>query len=200
MHYSKKVIIGFVVAAVVIVTIILSYINFHKRDMYFDMDGEYAKTMNELLDTIKKNMEDEDLPYDVEKAKNKDVYSMLITVYDENPVFISYNIDLDTKEAIGNDELAQRYGTTIDEIENLIKERLKQYYYEEKDEGYIDPNECDFECYKVTYRNISNIEDSYVLYVKHNKLYIYITFDPDSVIEDKEYFDKLNYNPHVIEI
>ena len=35
--------------------------------------------------------------------------------------------------------------------------------------------------------------------VKDNKLYAYLNFEKNNT-EDKEYFDKLNYNPYVIEL
>ena len=50
-----------------------------------------------------------------------------------------------------------------------MEEFLKKYYNDEVSSGYID-NQCDFNCYKIHYREIENIEDSYVFNITKNDL------------------------------
>ena len=49
-------------------------------------------------------------------------------------------------------------------------------------------------------RNIDEIEGMYSLYVKDEKLKIYLSYSIDSLSSDEEYFKNLNHNPFKIEI
>lgn len=196
---NKKIYIGLIVVIVTIAIIVISYINFEKKEMNFDLDGEYISHLNQFLEIVKNNLEKNDLEYNIEKYKNKEIYSMLLTIYDEQTEYITYNIDLNTNEAIDNEKIVNKFDLSLEDIKNKIEECLKKYYDEEINQGYVDSNECDFDCYKI-HRNMDDIESSYVLFVKKDKLYIYMNMALDSVWGDRDYFESLKYNPCVLEI
>lgn len=185
MEKYKK--IGIVALALIIVFII-----------YLVVNSKHNPVVDELANNIEDNLKKEN--FDVKKSENRYIYSILATNEENEIKFISYNIDLDTGEELTNEELASRFNLTLEDIYSKIEERLQKYYNEELEQGYIDPYECNISCYKSFYRNISDIKNNYTLYVKNNKLYIYISFDDDTMMDDKEYFNNLKYNPYEIEV
>lgn len=196
----KKYIYLTLLILVIIISFVFIILKKNKNEI-IDISGEYIDEVNESIELIENNLKSKGIPYEVKKSKNTEIYSLvIISEQDTEKSFMTFNIDLKTKLYLNNKEIAEMFGYSLDDIFNKIDERLKQYYNEEVKEGWVDSNECDFECYKASYRNIEFVENNYALYVENNKLYIYISFDSNSVVEDKKYFDNLKYDPYKIEV
>lgn len=201
MKNNNKIYIKIIIFLVVFMLMILGIYhltNSSKNEMSFDVKSESVDELNHFLEMIENNLKQNEVSYKMEKYKNKEIYSMLLTLELDPIAFDSYNVDLITKKSLTNSEVASKFNLTKTEILKKVEERIKKYYDEEVDYGYVNPNKCDFECYKTSH-DILDYE-SYVLYVKNEKLYIYIGFDKASSLNDKAYFDDLEYNPYIIEI
>lgn len=196
---NKKTIIIVVVVLSILILLVFKQSQKNKINN-FEIKGEYVEEINQYLDTLEKNLNDQNLNFKSEKSKNYTIYSMLITIEGNelSKSFLSYNIDLNTKKSLNNQEVASEFGYTLDDIYEKINQRLLEYYNEEVKEGYVNSTEYDFENYKLSYRNIEDIESSYVLYVSDNRLNIYISFDIDDY--DMKFFKNLNYNPFKIQL
>lgn len=194
---KKQIILGFVVIFLIIITALV--INSRKT---FHVNGEYIDELNKGIETIKNNLDDKNIKYSVKTSKNDKIYSALISATDEdnNKFYMSYNIDSISRRVLNNEEVAKEFNYSLNDIYKKIDDRLNTYYKDQVSEGYMDPNECDFDCYKSFSLNIDTIENMYSLYVENNKLYIYLSFDYNDILDDKEYYDSLNYDAFIIEM
>lgn len=198
---KKKQMVILVVLSIIVI-LILSFI-FYPKDKIetFDMNTKNAKEINAYLINLEKNLKIKGIDFESEKSKNDKVYSLLIKIKDDKSnTYSAYNIDLETKKTLNNEEVAKMYGYSLQDIYDAINKRLEKYYKEEIESGYVDPNECDYKCYLSFYRNIISVDDIYALYVKNNKLNIYISFSIDSLSSDEGYFKQLKYDPFKIEL
>lgn len=194
---KKQIILGFVVIFVIIIAALV--INSRKT---FHVNGEYIDELNKGIETIKNNLDDKNIKYSGKTSKNDKIYSALISATDEdnNKFYMSYNIDSISRRVLNNEEVAKEFNYSLNDIYKKIDDRLNTYYKDQVSEGYMDPNECDFDCYKSFSLNIDTIENMYSLYVENNKLYIYLSFDYNDILDDKEYYDSLNYDAFIIEM
>ena len=200
----KILIISFLLLTVIFLFFII--LNNKKNKMNtFDVNSENVDYIDDFLINLESNLKEKNIDFVSEKAKNKDIYSILVVMEDSDEDiksnnYLSYNINIKTKKVMNNEEVANSFGYSLDDIFKAINKRLEDLYQDEKKEGFVEKNECDFECYKSYYRGIENIEDIYSLYVKDNKLYIYVSIKVISAASDEDYFKKLNYNPYKIEL
>lgn len=197
-----------VVVLIVIITLILLLINNKKNKApNISYNTDEAKFINESIDYIYEKYKDTESKISSETSKGESIESILITIQQpvkgsnhKIPLYISYNYDKKTNKLLTYNELAKQFNYNYDDIVKLVNDRFNDWYVDEVKQGYVEENECDYSCYLSFYRNIANLEDIITLYVKNNKLYVYIGFDIDSLIGDKEYFDNLNYNPFIIDL
>ena len=200
----KILIISFLLLTVIFLFFII--LNNKKNKMNtFDVNSENVDYIDDFLINLESNLKEKNIDFVSEKAKNKDIYSILVVMEDSDEDIksnnnLSYNINIKTKKVMNNEEVANSFGYSLDDIFKAINKRLEDLYQDEIKEGFVEKNECDFECYKSYYRGIENIEDIYSLYVKDNKLYIYVSIKVISAASDEDYFKKLNYNPYKIEL
>lgn len=200
----KILIISFLLLTVIFLFFII--LNNKKNKMNtFDVNSENVDYIDDFLINLESNLKEKNIDFVSEKAKNKDIYSILVVMEDSDEDiksnnYLSYNINIKTKKVMNNEEVANSFGYSLDDIFKAINKRLEDLYQDEIKEGFVEKNECDFECYKSYYRGIENIEDIYSLYVKDNKLYIYVSIKVISAASDEDYFKKLNYNPYKIEL
>ena len=111
---------------------------------------------------------------------NDDIVSLLIKIkkIDEmnvllmNESYISYNIDIKNKKQISKDELLSKYNVTYDTINNMIDERMRNFYNFEIENGYID-EECDYEGY-LGWRNITLPTNDIALIVDNKTIEEYL--------------------------
>ena len=195
---KKKIILGIVLLLIIVISVIV----FYNNKKTFDVDGQYIDELNNGIETIKNNLDNNKIKYEIKTSKNTKIYSALISAKDENGnnFYMSYNIDAVSKKVLNNEEVAEEFNYSLSDIHEKINDRINKYYEGQINEGYMDSNECDIECYKNFSLNIESIENMYSLYVDKNKLYIYLSFDYNDILEDKEYYDGLEYNPFVIEL
>ena len=166
-----------------------------------------SEIIQSAIDEIYKGYQTKDNVITYMDFKSDNIYSVLIIIKDKSnlgdymiPTYISYNYDPTNDIIISNEKLASMYGYTLDQIHDKIETRFKTWYNDESKQGYVDNHECDFdECYLSFYRDIKSL-DNYALFVKDNKLYAYIGFDINSLTDDIEYFNNLDYDYYKIEI
>lgn len=207
---NKKIILISIIAIVIIIILSIVFIliiNKKNKAPKISSDTEEAEFVNESIDYIYKKYENTDSKVSSDKSTSNNIESILITIeknvkgYNHKiPLYVSYNYDTKTNKLLSFNELAEQFGYEYNDIVKLVNKRFNDWYTDEVEQGYVEENECDFNCYISFYRNIENIEEVFTLYVKNNKLYVYIGFDIDSIIGDKEYFDNLKYNPYIIEL
>ncbi|MBQ7139916.1 MAG: hypothetical protein IJO32_00250 [Bacilli bacterium] len=139
------------------------------QNKYSKMDYEYSINNNHLSLIIK-----------IINMKSEDDY--------EKKEYISYNVNISSKKEITNDELLKAHNLSQSEINNNIYEKLKNAYEIESNEMYIEPQECDFNCY-LKIHEVDDLETKLVYFIdKENKVIGYLNHVLETV-----YFDKNDY-------
>lgn len=107
--------------------------------------------------------------------------------------FRTYNVNLDTAEAISNESILQFYGIQSEqEIAEAIKNKFQEHYTIEAKEGFIEASFCNFDCY-IENRGISSYLENVSYYIKEGKLYAYKPFNFYSIYGEQEYFEEEDF-------
>lgn len=161
-------------------------INIDSKDVD-NINTEIVATMNEFL-------KEEYNVSDYEYSINKNILSIVLVMINNDTEttpklsFKTYNINLKTLKKITNKELLNIYNTNDIEVSVSIKQQFQEYYNEELSLGYINKNECDYECF-ISLRGIEDYIDKVEYYVDDNKLYAYKEFNPYSIYEEEDYYN-----------
>ena len=165
---------------------------------YINMKSNDVDTINKLLDDLYQKYTSKGGKFNYKKFENDKIILILVIIdeYEDKDnytrKYLSYNIDKKTKEFVSNEDIALLYNLDIEDIYNIVDNRLKTYYDEEYKEGYVD-YDCDYECYLSYMRGMDNIMDNVSLTVEDNKIVAYINLNIDSLSGDEEYFNSLKY-------
>ena len=195
---DNKTYIIFIILLVLIVTFIIIIFNKDKDD-YIYLESEIpvinidnASSANQ---TIKNLYNDNKNIVNHEIYTNTDVYSLVLDIdyYSSDTgetlkSYVAYNISLTSEEILTKEELLDKFNISKNDVISSARKLLKQYYDEEVKEGYIEKNECSFEDYIFYIREIEDIYENTVLFVKNNELYGYIPFYKNSLFDDSDYF------------
>lgn len=194
---DNKIYIMFVILIVMIVIFIIIS-NQNKNDyIYFKNEIPVINIDNasQINQTIKELYNDNSNVIENKIYTNANIYSLVLDIDryssndDENlKSYISYNIDLSTKEVLTKEQLLEKFNFSKNDVIISAQNLLRIYYDEEVQEGYIESNECSFNDYILYIRQIENIFEETVLFIKNNELYGYIPFHKNSLFDDSEYF------------
>ena len=167
---------------------------------YLNIKGKNAKLINDNIDSyVSPLLENDDVIISYEYDINGIILSLVVKILDNNddyalePVFISYNFNLDTLEIISDDSLLDYFGIDQETAKNIIDDKLHEYYEKIIEEEYYSEEECDYSCF-LEYRGISNILDSISYYVKDKKLYAYRPFIIHSIFGEENFFKLDDYD------
>ena len=81
---------------------------------------------------------------DYSASINDDILSLALNISYESindltyVEYKTYNINIKTNDVVDNSYLLNKYNKTLDEVTNVVMERLLDYYYYEKEHNYID--------------------------------------------------------------
>ena len=165
---------------------------------YINVGGKDTKAINEYIDNIYKTYgTNKFTKISYKTSINNNIVSVLIDInlYNEDikdytKKFIGFNVKKDGT-FLDKEELASIYGYSLVEIIDRVENRLKAFYEDEAIKGYIEKEECDFNCYLSYARGINNILDEISLVIENNKLVVYINLSKDDINGDKAYFESL---------
>ena len=148
----------------------------------------------EIIDNMNELLKEEYNVSNYEYSVNKNILSVVLIMINNNteqtPIFNfkTYNINLNTLKRINNKEILNLYNTNELEVSKKIELQFKGYYNDEVKKGYIDKNECDYNCFK-NWRNIEDYIEKVQYYIDDNKLYAYKEFNPYSIYEEEDYYN-----------
>lgn len=153
-----------------------------------NLQGEKVKRINneivELYDT-KNNASNFQYMYNV----SKDTLSVLILnyIYVDNVKHINYKsyiIDLNTMKELTNEEIYSKFEIEEETLRIFVSSKFLNIYADLLDNGYVDGNKCDFECFIYNCNFQDYLEDNH-FYIEDNHLILYKYFDV---------YNKYNYN------
>lgn len=218
-EYKKRIIIVLLLLTIIIALyIILNNKNVKDNKIYDDKElvFTYKKTNGEVVSMLPYiNIESNSVSsannkiintyYEViastdkymlyEYYQNNKFLSLIVKVYNKYidgnlPVETDiYNVDLERKMVINDNELKNSFKVTDDEAINTLRELLKEYHSYEINNKYI--NDCDFYCYLDIVGELNNAQ----YYVKNNHLYAYLFFNADNnfIYDSSNPFDLFNF-------
>ena len=213
--YKKQIILLIIIVAIPSVILVMHYFNQGsvktKRGAngsklpQIDIESTDVKAVNDYLDQLyKEYTTNSKNKFKYSTYENDELISVLVDINEYNDEtkkytqkYIGFNVDKETNKFIDKEAMAEKYGFSLVDIVNKVDDRLKKFYEEEDELGYLEL-ECDYECYLSYMRNIDNILDSIELVVEKGKLVVYINLTIDSYVGDDEYFESLDYNPYKI--
>ena len=173
---------------------------FIKEIPHLNLNFEFVDNINNDVNTYVSSLQDTShatISYDYNI--NGDVLSYVIKMinydYEVGPkiYFKGYNINLKKKKIITDQELLDLFGYNVEDVEKSIEKGFKSYYKDMLKKGYYDSEECDYDCFIHSYRDVENYLDDVVLYVKGGKLYAYKPFSFYSILGDEEYFKEKHF-------
>lgn len=167
---------------------------------YINIKGGEVSEINSNL--VKKYYEITAIDKEVMKYEyfvNKNILSLIVKIYNKESVdslpseVIFYNIDIATGEIINDNELLSIFSISKDEVLEIIKNDLKDYYDYEISKKYID-SKCDFDCYLNDTRSLPLL-DNCNYYVKDNYLMVYkrIMVDRDFFYDENSGYELFNF-------
>ena len=106
--------------------------------------------------------------------------------------FKSYNINLQDKLLLSDDDVLGLYEVSIDDVNTKIEKKFKKWYKDIVKNGYIDEDECDYECF-LEYREVENYMDDVVYSIEKGKLIAYKSFNVYSVLGEESYFKEKDF-------
>ena len=101
--------------------------------------------------------------------------------------FHTYNIDLNARSYISEENLLKRFKVNDELLYARIHNKFVEYYNDELEQGYLQEEECDYDCY-IKYRGFNEYMDDISYYIKDHKLIVYKPFETRSIFGEEEYF------------
>lgn len=167
---------------------------------YINIKGNSASEINNIL--LKKyyeiiTIDEEIMMYDYFVSGN--VLSLIVKFYYNDVLdsvtsdILIYNLDIKTGEIIYNDSLFSMFDISSEEANDIILDKIRDYYNYEIDKEYISKF-CDFDCY-LSMVNAIPIMDNINFYVKNDTLFAYkpLLLDSEFYYDESSEFDLFNY-------
>lgn len=184
------------VISLVIVLISVLIINKNKKEIIYTKSKNGDSSLPYInINTDDINKINEQLKSDYEMIKKYNNESYMKYEYDDSDYlslvveegikqddyileknFYTYNIDTKSKRVLSFDEILNIYNLNYDDVKETIETELKRQYESEVNEGYIDDNECDYQCY-LSFRNYKSIDENLTIYKKNDKVYGYLNIN-----------------------
>ena len=172
---------------------------FHIDVPHINIQGSFIKNINEDIksyidDYTSKTMVLVSYEYNV----NGEVLSLVIKAVDygnedTGPIayFKTYNINLETNELVGDEELLNLYGTTLADVSSAIEKQFKYWYEDLANQGYLE-EECDYECF-LEYREVEDYTEDISYYIEKGKLIVFKPFIVYSIYGEEDYFKESDF-------
>lgn len=161
---------------------------------YVNIAGSLGKSINEDIDSYMQDFMDNDqLISSYQYTINGKVLSLVIKTvdYDVKNVplvyFKTYNINLEDLVLLTDDDLLAIYNITSENVESIIEKKFAYWYKDIIKEGYLDEEECDYDCF-LDYREVDNYLDDISYYIENGNLIVFKPFVFYSIFGEENYF------------
>lgn len=153
---------------------------------------------NEIVNYCNKYSHIENIQISYEYDISGKYLSLIINILNEDAEygpevkFKTYTIDLKSKKIIKDKELLEMFNVSLDTVSEKIKGQLEEYYNDEVREGYLEKEECNYECF-LKYRDINNYLDDIEYAIKGGKLVVFKPFKFKSIYGEEEFFNDSHF-------
>lgn len=170
-----------------------------------NIEGTNAKALNDYLNKLyEETVEDGKSKFNYTYSKYNNIISILVKIdkYRNKEYvtsYIGFNINKNGNY-LSNEDVAKMFNYEFIDIYDIVDGKLKEYYEDEKNQGYLHEEECDYTCYLKYMRNMTDLINAISLVIEDNKLVAYVNLSIDSYVGDKDYFENLGYDAQKIVI
>lgn len=162
---------------------------------YINIEGETAERYNDEISQLEEEIVlHPDSRVGFVFNKSNQILSVCIKIIrydteDERPEvsFRTYLLNLETLEEYSLEDIYEDYGIDKISISASIKRGFETMYQEVVKEKYVDPNECDYDCF-LEWRGVRDYLDGAMLYIENKKLIAFRGFQTESVFGEENYF------------
>ena len=167
--------------------------NYNQYIPYLNIQGETGTIVNNEIQEYIKQYNKDNIGITYEYNVNGKVLSLVIKIEDHSYVesatllhFKTFNIKLDTKELLSNDQILKYFNLNYYDIQNMLSEKIKNYYNELVNNNIINRNDCNYECF-LNNRNLLNNINDIEYYIRQGNLiifkpYTFIPFSKEDII------------------
>lgn len=183
-------------------TIVYTSISKKNDDFFINVPYVNIKDLNSVNEDIDLYVSDftdnEMVRLTYEYEINGKVLSLVIKAidYDTDDVpdvhFKTYNINLDTKTLLSDDDMLSLYNVTYDDVYKVIEKKFKYWYKDLIKKEYFDEEECDYESF-LENRDVEDYMDNISYYIEEGKLVAYKPFVFYSIIGEESYFKEKDF-------
>lgn len=166
---------------------------------YVNIAGSLGKEINEDIDSyVADFMENDKVMLSYEYNINGKIVSLVIKAVDYSTknvptvYFKTYNIDIENQVLLSDDDLLNIYNITTDDVDGIIGNQFLKWYEDVQKQGYINEEECDFECF-LGYRNVEYYLDDVSYYIDRGRLAAYKPFVFYSMFGEENYFKESDF-------
>lgn len=207
--YKKQIIIISFIILLALIIIIFNLINKDsvetKREEngsklpYINVEGATADALNDYLETLYKDYtSDKKSKFNYKYEVYNNIISVLIDIdlYNKNNYikkYMSFNMNKDGSY-LTNEDLSEVFNYDILEVKEKVELKLKDYYNEENNLGYVKKDECDFNCYLKNVIGVEDIINDITLVIENEKLVAYVNLN----INNSQYLKNLKISPYKI--
>ncbi len=153
--------------------------NYNQYKPYLNIKGDLGTTINNNITEYINSFAKEDICITYEYDVNGKILSLVIKVEDYSYVesaailyFRSYNINLDTLELLSKDDLLNLFDTNTNNVEQELNNKINDYYNDLVNEGVINSNECNYNCF-IKSRDFTDNMDDAEYFVRDGKLTVF---------------------------
>jgi len=166
---------------------------------HVNITGASIKSINENIKSyINDFAENEMVLGSYEYNINGKVLSLVLEIVDygtsdtPHAYFKTYNINLESKTLVSDSELLSVYNVTSNDVKKNIEKQFKYWYENLIKEGYIEEEECDYECF-LEYREVEDYMGDVSLYIDEGKLVAIKPFTVYSIFGEESYFKESDF-------
>lgn len=109
-------------------------------------------------------------------------YDTSNTFYNEK--YLVYYINTDTNKIMPKSEFIHKFSIN-DNITNKINSKLHNIYEKNINEGYLEKEVCDYECF-LEINNINSLNDNLVYYIDDNNINVYLNYNKENIWFDPD--------------
>ena len=172
---------------------------FHVYVPYVNIKDSAIKEINEDINSYVDDYIDKEMVIlSYEYDTNGKVLSLAVKTVDyENEnyplvYFKTYNINLETKKLISDNEILDAFDITSSDVNSAIEKQFKKWYKNLIKEGYFAESECDYDCF-LDSRGVENYMDEISYYIDDGKLVVFKPFSFYSIYKEEEYFKEEDF-------
>ncbi len=161
------------------------------------LKGNDIKSINGKIKELCKYVPNSsDFDFDYDSSNGSDIFSFIgLNSYYEPDASIKtynmeiFNIDKESGEQISDEQLYERYNIDPKIVSQVIENTMQVYYEDEIKQGYLNENQCDYNCFlQVRGIDKNNYAENAKLYIGEDTVFAYKTFNIISSYADEGYY------------